>query len=58
VKSKVINQTTKLNPFFDDTAVFYWKERSKSRANWEKSIKEEKVRIGLKCHLRRRRRSV
>jgi len=48
VKSKVINQTTKLNSLFDDTAMFYWKERSKSRADWEKSIKEEKVRIGLK----------
>jgi len=26
----------------------------KNRAEWEKSIKEAKVRIGLQCHLRRR----
>jgi hypothetical protein len=29
---------------------------SKNRADWEKSIKEAKVRIGLQCHLRSRRR--
>ena len=27
---------------------------SRNRADWEKSIKETKVRIGLLCHLRRR----
>ena len=31
-----------------------WKERSDNRADWEKSIKEAKVRIRLWCHLRRR----
>ena len=29
-------------------------KRSKNRADWEKSIKEAKVRIGLQCHLGRR----
>jgi hypothetical protein len=33
-----------------------WKERSKNRADLEKSVEEEKVCIGLQCHLRRRRR--
>jgi hypothetical protein len=28
----------------------------KNRGDWEKSIKEAKVPIGLLCHLRRRRR--
>jgi hypothetical protein len=32
------------------------RKKKKTRANWEKSIKEEKVHIGLQCHLRRRRR--
>jgi hypothetical protein len=31
-----------------------WKARSKNRADWEKSIKEAKVRIVLQCHVRRR----
>jgi len=30
------------------------KETSRNRADWEKSTKEAKVRIGLYCHLRRR----
>jgi hypothetical protein len=30
-----------------------WKDRSKTRADWEKSIKETKARIGLWCHLGR-----
>jgi len=32
-----------------------WKERSKNRANWQKTVKEEKVLIGLQCHLGGRR---
>jgi len=31
-----------------------WKERSKNKADWEESIKEAKVRIGLWCHLIKR----
>jgi len=31
-----------------------WKERSRNRTDWEKSIREAKVCIGLWCHLRRR----
>jgi hypothetical protein len=27
----------------------------KNRAAWKESIKEERVRIGMECHLRRRR---
>jgi hypothetical protein len=34
-----------------------WKDMSRNRADWEKSIKEAKVCIGLLCHLRRRRRT-
>ena len=30
-----------------------WKERSKARADWEKSIKEAKDRIGMWYHLGR-----
>jgi hypothetical protein len=30
--------------------------KPKTRADWEKSIREAKVRFGLYCHLRRRRR--
>jgi hypothetical protein len=33
-----------------------WNGRSKNRADWEKSIKQVKVRIGLYCLLRRKRR--
>jgi hypothetical protein len=32
-----------------------WKE-AKHRADWEKYIREAKIRVGLCCHLRRRRR--
>jgi hypothetical protein len=35
-----------------------WKERSKTRADWEKSIKEAKARIGLWCHLGREEKEV
>ena len=31
-----------------------WKERSKKRTDLEKCVKEAKVRIGLQCHLRKR----
>jgi hypothetical protein len=31
-----------------------WKKRSRKRADWEKSIKEAKVHVGLSCDLRRR----
>jgi hypothetical protein len=31
-----------------------WKERLKNRGDWEKSMKEVKVRMELYCHLRRR----
>jgi hypothetical protein len=30
-----------------------WKERSRKRADWEKSIQEAEVHVGLSCHLRR-----
>jgi hypothetical protein len=30
------------------------KERSKNRANWEKSIKEAKAHLGLQCHPKKR----
>jgi len=33
-----------------------WEERSNNRADWEKSFMEGKVRVGLQCHVRRRRR--
>jgi len=33
-----------------------WKERSRNRADCEKSIKEAKVRVGPQCYLRGRRR--
>jgi hypothetical protein len=31
-----------------------WKERTNKRADWEKSIKEARVLIGLKCNLRKK----
>jgi len=31
-----------------------WKDRSRNRAVWEKSIKEEKIHIRMSCYLRSR----
>jgi len=36
--------------------VINWRERSKGRSDWKKSIKEAEMCIGLYCHLRRMRR--
>jgi hypothetical protein len=33
-----------------------WRVRSKNRADWEKSFKETKARIGLYSHVKRRKR--
>jgi hypothetical protein len=34
---------------------YKWEREVKNRADWEKYIKEARVRIGLQCHLLRRR---
>jgi hypothetical protein len=33
-----------------------WKDRAENRADWRSSINKVKVRVGLLCHLGRRRR--
>ena len=34
--------------------ITHWRERSKNRVAWEKSIKEEKIHIGMSSYLRKR----
>jgi hypothetical protein len=47
-----------IHVFYSNSQGSRLRGQPKNRADWEKSIKEAKVHIGLQCHPRSRRRKV